>query len=116
MIDAYKNGVPGNGKPFPDRAKMVKVYWIPKKQESYPVQPTVPGIQHDLDLMVKDSKRFADSSGWGYGAFDYNAASDGFSPAATADNPPQGHDAKCGYACHTVVKDRDYVFTEYPTR
>ena len=32
MIDAYKEGVPGNGKPFPDGARMAKVHWIPKKQ------------------------------------------------------------------------------------
>src|SRR6202166_2339789 len=36
MIDAYKEGVPGNGKPFPDGARMAKVHWIPKKQEAYP--------------------------------------------------------------------------------
>ena len=62
MIDAYKAGVPGNGKPFPDGAKMAKVHWIPK-QETYPGQPTGPGIQHDVDFMVRDSKRFADSGG-----------------------------------------------------
>jgi len=65
MIDAYKEGVPGNGKPFPDGAKMAKIHWNPKKQETYPGQPTVPGTQHDVDFMVKDSKRFADSGGWG---------------------------------------------------
>src|SRR6516165_2645749 len=43
MIDAYKEGVPGNGKPFPDGAKMAKIHWNPKKQETYPGQPTVPG-------------------------------------------------------------------------
>jgi Cytochrome P460 len=64
MIDAYKEGVPGNGKPFPDGAKMAKIHWNPKKQETYPGQPTVPGTQHDVDFMVKDSKRFADSGGW----------------------------------------------------
>jgi len=32
MINAYKEGVPGNGKPFPDGAKMAKIHWIPKKQ------------------------------------------------------------------------------------
>ena len=68
MIDAYKEGVPGNGKPFPDGAKMAKIHWNPKKQETYPGQPTVPGTQHDVDFMVKDSKRFADSGGWGDGA------------------------------------------------
>ena len=116
MIDAYKDGVPGNGKPFPDGAKMAKIHWNPKKQETYPGQPTVPGTQHDVDFMVKDSKRFADSGGWGWAAFNYDAASDTFTPATLADKPPQGNDAKCGFACHTIVKARDYVFTEYPTR
>jgi hypothetical protein len=116
MIDAYKDGVPGNGKPFPDGAKMVKIHWNEKKQETYPGPPTVPGTQHDVDLMVKDTKRFADSGGWGYGTFDYDAASGTFSPGTDADDPPQGHDAKCGFACHTLVKNRDYVFTEFPTR
>src|ERR1700693_2496887 len=27
MIDAYKAGAPGNGKPFPDGAKMAKIPW-----------------------------------------------------------------------------------------
>jgi hypothetical protein len=116
MIDAFKEGVPGNGKPFPDGAKMAKIHWNPKKQETYPGQPTVPGNQHDVDFMVKDSKRFADSGGWGYGAFEYDEASDAFSPATGADNPPQGNDARCGFACHTIVKTRDYVFTEYAKR
>jgi hypothetical protein len=30
--------------------------------------------------------------------------------------PPQGNDAKCGFSCHTAVKNRDYVFTEYGKR
>jgi hypothetical protein len=58
MIDAYRAGIPDNGKPFPDGSKMAKIHWNPKKQETYPGQPTVPGIQHDADFMVKDSKRF----------------------------------------------------------
>ena len=116
MIDAYKKGVSGNGEPFPDGAKMAKIHWIPKRQDAYPGQPTVPGTQHDVDFTVKDSKRFADSGGWGWGAFEYDPASDTFSPATEAANPPQGHDAKCGFACHTVVSNRDYVFTEYGRR
>ncbi len=116
MIDAYKEGVPGNGKPFPDGAKIAKVHWHPKKQEAYPGQPMVPGAQYNADFMVKDSKRFADSGGWGWGSFEYDAASDTFSPATEAATPPQGHDAKCGFACHTLVKNRNYVFTEYGHR
>jgi len=115
MVDAYRAGVPGNGKPFPDGAKMAKIHWSPKKSDTFPVA-TVPGALHDVDFMVKDSKRFTDSGGWGYAAFDYDAGSDAFTPGTTADNPPQGNDAKCGFACHTIVKTRDYVFTEYGRR
>ena len=39
--------------------------------------------------MVKDSKRFADSGGWGWGSFNYDAASDTCTPATLADNPPR---------------------------
>jgi mono/diheme cytochrome c family protein len=116
MIDAYKAGIPGNGKPFPDGAKMVKVHWNGKVDAGEPGAPTVPGTQHDVDLMVKDSKRFADSGGWGYGAFEYDAASNTFTPATLKDKPPQGNDARCGFACHSAVKSKDYVFTNYGHR
>jgi len=116
MIDAYRAGAPGNGKPFPDGARMVKIHWNPKKNQAYPGQPTVPNTQHDIDLMVKDSKRFADSGGWGYAEFEYEAASDTFRPGTLTDSPPQSNDAKCGFACHTLVKTRDYVFTDYGKR
>jgi mono/diheme cytochrome c family protein len=116
MINAYKAGIPGNGKPFPDGAKMAKVHWNAKVNPHEPGGPTVPGTQHDVDLMVKDSKRFADSGGWGYGAFEYDATSNRFAPATLKDKPPQGNDAKCGFACHTLVKTSDYVFTEYGHR
>ena len=62
--------------------------------ETFPAA-TVPSTQHDVDFMVKDSKRFADSGGWGYGVFDYDAASDTFTPGTLAGKPPQGNDAKC---------------------
>jgi hypothetical protein len=116
MIAAYKAGIPGNGQPFPDGSKMAKVHWNPKKNETAPGQPTVPGTLHDVDLMVKDSKRFADSGGWGWGAFEYDSATSAFRPGNLTDSPPQAHDAKCGFACHTVVKNRDYVFTDYGPR
>ena len=116
MIDAYKAGIPGNGKPFPDGAKMVKVHWNAKVDPSQPGSPTVPGTQHDVDLMVKDSRRFADSGGWGYGAFEFDSATNTFTAATLKDKPPQGNDAKCGFACHTAVKGKDYVFTSYGRR
>jgi hypothetical protein len=115
MIAAYESGIPGNGRPFPEGAKMAKVHWLPKKTES-PGNPTVPDKQTNVDFMVKDSKRFADSGGWGYGAFEYDAATDTFRPGTTQDNPPQANDAKCGFGCHTIAKSKDYVFTEYAHR
>jgi len=115
MIEAYEAGIPGNGKPFPDGAKMAKIHWFPKPQEFFP-DTTVPGAQKDVDFMVKDSQRFADSGGWGWGAFKYDAASDTFTPQTEADEPPQGHDAKCGFECHTLAEAKDYVFTEYGHR
>ena len=112
MIAAYKAGIPANGKPVPDGAKMAKVHWMPKKNEFFP-DAIVPGAQQDVDFMVKDSKRFGDVGGWGYAFFKYDAATDTFTPATTADTPPQANDAKCGVACHTIAKKRDFVFTEY---
>ena len=111
MIDAYRAGIPRNGKPVPDGAKMAKVHWTPKQNEFFP-EATVPGRLVNVDFMVKDSKRFADSGGWGYAVFDYDAASDTFKPGDKTGMPPQGNDAKCGFACHTSAKAKDYVFTE----
>ena len=115
MIEAYRAGAPGNGKSFPDGSKMAKIHWNPIKMEKFPAA-TVPGAQHDVDFMVKDSKRFTDSGGWGWAAFEYDATSDTFRPGTMADKPPQGNDAKCGFACHTIVKQQDYVFTGYSKR
>jgi hypothetical protein len=116
MIDAYKAGIPGNGKPFPDGAKMAKIHWDAQKVDASPGQPTVGGALHDVDFMVKDSKRFADGGGWGYAMFKYDPASDTFTPGSATDMPPQANDAKCGVACHAVAKQRDHVFTEYAKR
>ena len=82
MIDAYQAGIPANGKPVPDGAKMAKIHWIPKQNQFFP-DATVPGSLLNVDFMVKDSKRFADSGGWGYAVFDYDAASDTFKPGTT---------------------------------
>jgi cytochrome P460 len=113
MIEAYRAGIPGNGKPFPDGAKVVKIHWKPVKSAEAPDPSTVvPGTLIGLGCMVKDSKRFADGGGWGYAQFDYDAATKTFTPNTSL----QGNDAKCGVACHTIVKAKDYVFTAYPER
>ena len=115
MIEAYRAGIPANGKPVPDGAKMAKIHWKPKQNEFFP-DATVPGSLVNVDFMSKDSKRFADSGGWGYAVFDYDVAADRFTPGTLAGQPPQGNDAKCGFACHTIAKTRDYVFTNYQKR
>jgi len=108
MIEAYRSGVPGNGKPFPDGSKIAKIHWKPKKSADAPAPTTVPDILHDVDFIAKDSKRFPDTGGWGYAQFNHDTASDMFAPEGTR--------ANCGYACHTIVASKDYIFTAYPKR
>jgi hypothetical protein len=115
MIDAYRAGLTGEGKQFPDGSKLAKIHWIAKKSTE-PGVPIIPDTLHDIDFMVRDSTRFADSGAWGYAAFEYDAPSDTFRPGTAADTPPQANDAKCGFACHSVVANKDYVFTAYGKR
>src|SRR6202140_541970 len=109
MIKAYKAGVPGNGQPFPDGSMIVKLQWKPKKSTEAPFVVDVPDVFSQAFVMEKDSKRFSKSGGWGYAVFNYEAASDKF----TAD-PKSPSD--CGYACHTPVKAKDYIFHPYQKR
>ena len=52
MIKAYRAGVPGNGKPFPDGSKMAKIHWKTKNStEGGPA--TLPDTLHDIDFMVQ---------------------------------------------------------------
>ena len=120
MIDAYKQGVPANGKPFPEGSRIAKIVWTPKKLTSPPFSAstpdTVPGDLTEVELIEKDSKRFPDTHGWGYGVFDYDVSSSRFTPATMASKSPQGNDAKCGAACHALAASKDYIFTAYPKR
>jgi Cytochrome P460 len=108
MIAAYKAGVPGNGQPFPDGSKIVKLQWKPKKSTEAPFPVDVPDVFSQAFVMEKDSKRFPKSGGWGYALFNYEASSDKF----TADPSP----ADCGNSCHTAVKAKDYIFHPYQKR
>jgi hypothetical protein len=109
MIAAYKGGVPGNGQPFPDGAMIVKLQWKPKKSTEAPFVVDVPDVFTQAFVMEKDSKRFPKSGGWGYAVFNYEAASDKFTP-----DPKSLSD--CGNACHTAVKAKDYIFHPYEKR
>src|SRR5947208_2657638 len=39
IIDDYRAGVPGNGKPFPDGSKMAKIHWVPRQNTEQPGPP-----------------------------------------------------------------------------
>ena len=108
MIDAYKAGVPGNGKPFPDGSKIAKLQWNPKKSTEAPFVVDVPDTFTQAFVIEKDSKRFPNSGGWGYALFNYE-------PHPTRSRPiPAASD--CGHACHVVVKAKDYIFHPYQKR
>jgi hypothetical protein len=120
MMRAYRAGIPANGQPFPDGSRIAKIEWEPRKITSAPFSAatpdTVPGKLTEVEFIEKDSKRFADTKGWGYAAFKYDAASDAFTPVTATDRPPQGNDAKCGATCHNLAAKTDYIFTAYPKR
>jgi hypothetical protein len=109
MIKAFKAGIPGNGQPFPDGSMVVKLQWTPKKSTEAPFVVDVPDVFKEAFVMEKDSKRFPKSGGWGYAVFNYDTASDKFTP-----DPKSPSD--CGYACHTPVKAKDYIFHPYQRR
>ncbi len=108
MINAHRQGVPGAGKSFPEGSKIVKIEWSSKRNAKSPYFVMVPDTLKSVSFIEKDTKRFPDTNGWAYAQFLYDAASDTFKP--------NGNDAKCGYACHTTVAARDYIFTAYPKR
>jgi hypothetical protein len=64
------------------------------------------GERRMVGVMVKDSKRYSASGGWGYGSFDGATKEDLLDAAART---------AC-YECHIPRKDHDYVFTEYRER
>ena len=68
----------------------------------------VPDVFSQAFVMEKDSTRFPDTGGWGYALFNYDAASDAFTP--------DGSGTSCGYACHTIVAAKDYIFHPYQQR
>src|SRR5438094_10662600 len=63
MIDAYRVGVPGNGKPFPDGSKIAKLQWKPKKSAEAPFVVDVPDVFTQAFVIERDSKRFRKAAG-----------------------------------------------------
>jgi hypothetical protein len=101
-IQAYRAGV----RPFPDGTIIARLAWsyFPSEEnnkvfgraQSFVAGPPKNGVQ----FMVKDSRRYAATGGWGYAQFD--------------DGKPAGEAVihSC-FPCHQAFKDLDYVFTNY---
>jgi hypothetical protein len=101
-IGAYRAG----RLPFPDGTIIARLAWSyePSEENNKAFgrrQSFVAGHpKNGVQFMVKDSRKYAATGGWGFGHFD--------------DGKPAG-DAVLNtcYSCHTAVKARDLVFTRY---
>ncbi|KGR93028.1 MULTISPECIES: cytochrome P460 family protein [Burkholderia] len=86
--------------PFPDGAMLVKLAYKRKPSAEFE-SATVPGQATTVQVMVKDSRRYASTGGWGFGRFVNGAPAD------------EAQHRTC-FACHQArVKDRDFVFTRF---
>jgi Cytochrome P460 len=104
-INAFKEGK----LPFPDGAIIVALHWtrVLAEDDSMVISGPFPGAQSfvagspvNMQVMVKDSKKYAASGGWGFGDFQ-----DG--------KPADEATIKTCFSCHQPAKDRDFVFTHY---
>jgi cytochrome P460 len=103
-INAYRAGT----LPFPEGAIVGRIAWsyVPSEQNNKILgrrQSFVAGdpTEFYLQFMVKDSKKYAATGGWGYSSFD-------------KDGKPSPESAmKTCFPCHQGIKDRDYIFTHY---
>ncbi|MBP2614429.1 cytochrome P460 family protein [Agrobacterium pusense] len=95
-VNAYKSGT----LPFPDGSILVKLAY--KRQQSAEFPPaTVPGGPTTVQVMVKDSRKYPDSHGWGFGRF-------------VNGKPVDIAQHETCLSCHVGnVKDHDFVFTRY---
>jgi hypothetical protein len=101
-IDAYREGRPS----FPDGAIIARIAWSYDASEENNktfgrAQSFVAGHpKNGVQFMVKDSKKYAATGGWGFAHF--------------VDGKPAGAEVlgTC-FACHEAVSARDRVFTRY---
>ncbi len=94
--------------PFPDGTIIARIAWdyVPSEENNKVFgrrQSFVPGSPPEwyLQFMVKDSKKYAATGGWGFAQFDKDGK-----PASEAK-------LKTCFPCHEPVKARDFVFTRY---
>jgi hypothetical protein len=94
-VDAYQSGT----LPFPDGTVLVKLAW--KHIQSPEFGPaSIPGAATTVQVMVKDSRKYAATGGWGFGRF-------------VNGRPADEAQHKTCFACHEAgVKGHDFVFTK----
>ncbi|WP_132589775.1 MULTISPECIES: cytochrome P460 family protein [unclassified Rhizobium] len=94
--EAYRAGT----LPFPDGTVLVKLAW--KREQSPEFEPaSVPGAATTVQVMVKDSKKYAATGGWGFGRF-------------VNGKPVDEAQHQTCFACHEAsVQGHDYVFTRF---
>ncbi len=95
-IDAARSG---KTMPWPDGAIIAKLSWKEQTHPNWP-QAIVPGEFVGAEAMIKDSKKFPETGGWGFGRWEGN----------TLVMNDKEKSATC-FACHTPMKDHDYVYT-----
>ena len=89
-----------NGLPFPDGTTLVKLVWQHVQSPEF-APAFIPGMATTVQVMVKDSKRYPDTGGWGFGRF-----VDG--------KPVDAAQHRACFACHAAnVRDHDFVFTRF---
>lgn len=110
MIDSYKAGISGNGKAFSEGSIIVKIGWSERKSPVFPAARE-PDILRRVEFIVKDTARFPATGGWGYARFVYDEVSGSYTPYGKDESFAR----EC-FQCHTIVKERDFIFTGYPKR
>ncbi len=108
-ISAYKKDSGQNGTPFPDGTILVQIGYSVKEHPEFK-NATEPDVLQRVEYMIKDSKRFDDTGGWGFASFSYDSNTSRFRPFGN-----ETFANNC-FACHTLVKKKDYVFTDYANR
>src|SRR6266446_1604291 len=101
-IKAYTEGK----LPFPDGAIIAALHWrFVSSDENNKAfgrsQSFVAGPPTNVQFMVKDSKKYASTGGWGFGHFN----NDG--------KPVDVAFMKTCFPCHVKIQDRDLVFNHY---
>jgi hypothetical protein len=89
----------GNTHPWPERAILGKVVWKTTELADWPAAKAPAEFVH-AEFMFKDSERYAETGGWGWARW-----------VGLEQEPFEGGMQVC-VACHTPVKDRDWVFTD----